>query len=198
MVSSTRRRRRAVRTLVAGVGASLLLTGCGFDAQTLQPYTPANGVNVDLPAGQDGRQLKIRNLLLVADGAGKGVVSASIVSPVADSLVKVEGAARKADNSVGSPLTVTGGPVQLQPNRMVVLTEGEGFTVSGSDLEPGLTADLVLTFKSGVQAEAIAPVMSSESKIYASITPAPAPTRATPTPAGTASPTPAPSATPTP
>ena len=196
MESSTRRRRRAARTIVAGVGVSLLLTGCGFNAQTLQPYTPAHGVNVDVPSGEDGRQLKVRNLLLVSDDAGQGVVSASIVSPVADSLVKIEGAAHKVDNTPGSPLTVSGGPVEILPNRMAVLTDGDvkGFTVSGADLQPGLTADLVLTFESGAQVKAIAPVMSSDSAIYSSITPAPAAT----TPAATAAATPAPSATPTP
>lgn len=183
MDSSTRRRRRAARTFVAGVGVSLLLAGCGFNAQTLQPYTPAHGVNVDVAAGEAGRQLKVRNLLVVADDSGKGVLSASIVSPVADTLVRVEGVAHKADNSLGSPLRVSGGPVELLPHRMAVLTEAgiDGFTVSGSDLKPGLTADLTLTFKSGVQASAIAPVMSSKSAIYASISPAPTPS-ATPTP----------------
>ena len=63
--------------------ASLLLTGCGFNMQTLQQYTPAHGVNVDLQAGEANRQLKVRNLLVVADESGKGVLSASIVSPVA-------------------------------------------------------------------------------------------------------------------
>lgn len=173
MDSSTRRRRRAVSTFVAGVGASLLLTGCGFNMQTLQPYTPAHGVNVDLKADQNNRQLKVRNLLVVADESGKGVLSASIVSPVADRLVKVEGAAHKSDNSVGAPLSVTGGPVTLEPNRLAVLTDPEPvFTVTSSDLKPGLTVDLKLTFASGLEASAIAPVMSSEDPIYASVKPA--------------------------
>ena len=172
MDSSTRRRRRAVSTFVAGVAASLLLSGCGFNMQTLQPYTPAQGVNVDVKAGENNRQLKVRNLLVVADDSGKGVVSVSIVSPVADRLVKVEGNAHKSDNSVGAPLTVEGSAVTLEPNRLAVLTDPKpAFTVSSPDLKPGLTVDLTLTFASGIEASAIAPVMSAKDPIYASISP---------------------------
>lgn len=176
MDSSTRRRRRAVSTLVAGVGASVLLTGCGFGMQTLQPYTPAQGVNVDVKADANNRQLKVRNLLVVADDDGAGVLSASIVSPVADRLVRVEGAAHKSDNSVGAPLAVSGSPVALEANRLAVLTDPRpAFTVTSPDLKPGLTVDLKLTFASGLEASAIAPVMSAEDPIYASITVAPSP-----------------------
>ena len=172
MDSSTRRRRRAVSTFAAGVCASLLLTGCGFNMQTLQQYTPAHGVNVDLQAGEGNRQLKVRNLLVVADESGKGVLSASIVSPVADRLVSVEGNAHKMDNSVGAPLQISGSAVELEPNRLAVLTDPEpAFTVSSPDLKPGLTVDLVLNFESGLQAKAIAPVMSAEDPIYASAKP---------------------------
>mgnify|MGYP000882286556 CR=1 FL=1 len=172
MDSSTRRRRRAVRTVVAGVGVSLLLTGCGFDMQTLQQYTPAHGVNVDLEAGEAKRQLKVRNLLVVSNESGEGYLSASIVSPVADELVKVEGIAHKSDNSEGGALTVSGSPVKLEPNRLVVLTDPEpAYTVSGADLQPGLTVDLVLTFASGLEAATTAPVMSSEDPIYATVSP---------------------------
>lgn len=170
MVSSTRRRRRAISTFVAGLGASLLLTGCGFNMQTLQQYTPAHGVNVDLQAGEAKRLLKVRNLLVVSDDSGKGFLSASIVSPVADRLVSVEGVAHKVDNSAGAPLSVQGSSVTLEPNQLAVLTDPEPvFTVSSPDLKPGLTVDLKLTFASGLEATAIAPVMSADDPIYESI-----------------------------
>lgn len=174
MDSSTRRRRRALSTFVAGVGATLLLSGCGFTMQTLQPYTPAHGVNVDVQSGENNRQLKVRNLLVVADESGQGVLSASIVSPVADRLVSVEGNAHKTDNSIGAPLTITGNPVTLTPNRLAVLTDEQpGFTVTGADLQPGLTVDLTLIFASGLEATAIAPVMSVDNPIYATVQPTP-------------------------
>ena len=199
MDSSTRRRRRAVSMFVAGVGASLLLSGCGFGMQTLQPYTPAHGVNVDVAAGEQGRQLKVRNLLVVSDTEGQGIVSGSIVSPVADRLVSIEGVAHKADNTLGAPLTVSGSPVELAPNRMAVLTEGETFSVSSPDLQPGLVVDLTLTFESGASATAKAPVMSYDDPIYGSISPSPAASAApSAAPTASVSATPAPSATPTP
>lgn len=196
MDSSTRRRRRAASTFVAGLGVSLLLTGCGFNMQTLQPYTPAHGVNVDVAAGEAGRQLKVRNLLVVSDAEGQGILSASIVSPVADRLVKVEGNARRADNTVGAPLTFSGSAVEFRPNQIAVLTDGDPYTVTSPDLKPGLLVDLTLTFESGAQASAQAPVMSYEDPIYSSFSPSPvaSPTATAAAPAAT----PAPSATPTP
>lgn len=166
MDSSTRRRRRGARTVVAGVGLALLLTGCGFDVQTLQPYTPAHGVNVE--AGS----IKVRNLLVVSDDSGKGVVSASILSPKADKLVKVEGAPIKLDGSKGAPFTASGS-VDVPANQLAVLTNGApAFSVSSADLKPGLTADVKLTFESGATAAVVAPVMSKDSPIYSTIAPA--------------------------
>ncbi|MDO5534323.1 MAG: hypothetical protein Q4F65_06705 [Propionibacteriaceae bacterium] len=198
MDSSTRRRRRAATIVAAGIGASLLLTGCGFDMQTLQAYTPAHGVSIDVTAGENSRQLKVRNLLIVADDQGEGILSASIVSPVDDELVRVEGAAHTMDNQVGSPLTVTGSPVELTANRLAVLTDPTAaFTVSSPDLQPGLTVDLKLTFASGLEASAIAPVMSAEDPVYGAVSAAPS-AAASPTASPAASPSPSPTATPTP
>lgn len=189
MDSSTRRRRRVARALIAGVGAALLLTGCGFDAQTLQQYTPAHGVNVDVTAGENNRQLKVRNLLIISDDKGEGVVSASVVSPVADSLVAVSGTPLKADGSKGGALTVTkDGEVALKADQLVVLTTPEpAVRVSSPDLRPGLTVDLTLTFASGRTAQAIVPVMTYENAIYATVSPSP--TAVAPATAETAAPT---------
>lgn len=180
MHTSTRHRRRGARTVVAGVGLALLLAGCGFNAQTLQPYTPAHGVNVD--AGS----IKVRNLLLVSDTTGNGIVSASLVSSESDQLTQVTGTPNKADGSPGAPLTVSSaGQITLNPNQLVVLTApSPAITVSSPDLQPGMTAELSLTFASGTTAEATAPVMSFNDPIYATVTPSPA--SASATPAGTA------------
>lgn len=187
MVPSTaRHRRRSVRALAAGFGVTLLLSGCGFDAQTLQEYTPAHGVNVD-----DGF-LKVRNLLIIANDQGQGQMSASIVSQRgADTLTGVSGYAIKSDGSRGSALTVGRAAVPLRPGEMVVLTHQDAptITVSGADLKPGLTANLTLTFASGAVETAVVPVVDAKDPIYASVVPS--------TAAGSASPSPSPSATPT-
>ncbi|MBK8461912.1 MAG: hypothetical protein IPL36_02280 [Nigerium sp.] len=194
MESSTRHRRRVARALIAGVSAALLLTGCGFGAQTLQPYTPAHGVSIDVTASESNRQLKVRNLLIVAGESGEGVVSASVVSPVADSLVDVSGTPLKADGTKGTPLSVTkAADVALKPDQLVVLTTPEpAVRVASPDLRPGLTADVTLTFASGRTAQAIVPVMSYDDAIYATVSPAPASTAAATAETETPAPTPTP------
>ena len=106
-------RRRGAGVLAAGIGSVLLLTGCGFNAQTLQPYTPAEGVNAQVGT------VKVRNLVLVSDASGKGYVSASLVSSANDTLVKVSGTPTLLNGSAGVPLTVSGGtPVPLSANKL--------------------------------------------------------------------------------
>lgn len=180
-------RRRRLRTVGAAiaVAASLSLTGCGFNAQTLQTYTPAHGVNVDHDA------LKVRNLLVIADGQGKGVVSASIVSAKDDSLESVSGNAVKADGSDGGALTVTAAPVELPAGQLVVLTDqSPRLTVTGPELKPGLTARLVLTYGSGQTTDLVVPVMDAEQALYADAV------QDTAAPSASASPTPEPTQSP--
>lgn len=88
-MNHSRRSAVRVRTLGAAVvlGATLALSGCGFGAQTLQTYTPAHGVNVD-----DGG-VKVRNLLVVADERGQGVLSGAFATDVDDTLTRVAGTA---------------------------------------------------------------------------------------------------------
>ena len=117
--------------------------------------------------------------LIEASGGGAlGLFTAvrrlrAVYGRIADRLVSIEGVAHKADNTLGAPLTVSGSPVELAPNRMAVLTEGETFSVSSPDLQPGLVVDLTLTFESGASATAKAPVMSYDDPIYGSISPSP-------------------------
>ena len=193
-MESTTRRRRGARMLVAGVGAALLLTGCGFDAQTLQPYTPAHGVNAT--AGV----VKVRNLLVVSDAQGKGIVSASLVSPDSDRLTSLTGTPIKADGTTGAALQFSSTTqVALQPNQLVVLTEPQPvIQVSSPDLKPGLTVNLTLRFASGSETTLVAPVASFTDPIYASVSPTPMPTTASPTPALPTAPAPTPTPTTTP
>ncbi|MFZ2428694.1 MAG: hypothetical protein WAW71_11185 [Propioniciclava sp.] len=181
--------RRGARVLIAAAASALLLSGCGFSAQTLQPYTPAEGVNTQIG------DVKVRNLVLVSDEEGNGYVSASLVSPTRDTLVTVSGNPVKLDGSAGAPLTVVGGtPVSLTPNKLVVLTDPTAaLTVSSPDLRPGLVATVTLQFASGEQQSIQTPVLSPTDPIYATVSPAPS-TEATPAASGT--PSASPTATP--
>lgn len=162
------------RTLrLAGVGsalaASLTLTGCGFDAQTLRSYTPAQGINVDVAGGP-----KVRNLLLIANAAGKGQLSASMIAPTtADRLTAVSATPIRPDSTLGAPLTVSAANVALPAGALVVLTDAAvtPIFVTGADLKPGRTADLTLTFASGAVQEIVVPVMDATNPIYATAAP---------------------------
>ena len=191
-MNHSRRSAVRVRTLGAAVvlGATLALSGCGFGAQTLQTYTPAHGVNVD-----DGG-VKVRNLLVVADERGQGVLSGAFATDVDDTLTRVAGTALDASGADSGVLTVTGGPVPLKRNGLAVLTSASSpIQVSSPAMKPGLLARVDLQFASGRATTVTVPVISATDPIYASVAPllTPSPTP-TPTPEATA--TPAPAATP--
>lgn len=145
---------------------ALALTGCGMDAQTLQPYTPAEGVN------SSTSPVLIRNLLVVADNTGRGVISASLLTYGDDTLTSVAGVPQKSDGAPGSPLvvTTTGLPVQLSSNTLVVLTDAPvKIAVTSPDLKPGLLADVTFTFAKAGPVKLSAPVLSSAEAEYKGI-----------------------------
>lgn len=144
----------------------LALTGCMAQFQTLQPYTPGQGVNHDIGS------VKIRNLLVIADNSGQGVISASMVSASDDSLTAVAGTPLSPSGAPGSALvvTATGIPLAMTPNTLVVLTEGPTrLAVSSPDLKPGLLAQVTLTFSKAGQITLVAPVVSSSEPQFGGI-----------------------------
>lgn len=149
------------------VPLALALTGCGMNVQTLQPYTPAEGVN------SSTGPVMVRNLLIVADNTGRGVVSASLVTYGDDTLTAVAGVPQKPDGAPGSPLVVTstGLPAQLSSNTLVVLTNDPlRIAVTSPDLKPGLLADVTLTFAKAGPVKLVAPVLSASEPEFESIT----------------------------
>ncbi|MFT4294324.1 MAG: hypothetical protein QM582_02800 [Micropruina sp.] len=152
--------------VTACVPIVLALTGCGMDAQTLQPYTPAEGVNTGTGP------VKVRNLMIVADNTGQGVVSASMLTYGDDTLTAVAGVPQKSDGAAGSPLvvTATGLPATLSSNTLVVLTNAPlRVAVTSPDLKPGLLADITLTFAKAGPVKLVAPVLSASDPEFESI-----------------------------
>lgn len=144
----------------------LALAGCGMNVQTLQPYTPAQGVNSDVG------QVRVRNLVIVADAAGQGVISASLITYADDTLTAVGGTPHKSDGSAGSPLvvTATGLPLQLSTETLVVLTEAPlKLAVSSPDLKPGLLAEVTMDFTKSGRLTIVAPVVNSAQPEYRGI-----------------------------
>lgn len=146
---------------------ALALTGCGMNAQTLQPYTPAEGVN------STSGPVMVRNLLIVADNTGRGVVSASVATYTGDTLTGVTGTPQKSDGSLGSPLVVTaaGLPTTLPSNTLVVLTDPPlKVAVTSPDLKPGLLANVTLTFAKSDPVTLSSPVIASDDPAFEHIT----------------------------
>ncbi len=181
------RRLLNVTVLVLGI---LALTACGMNVQTNKPYTPAEGVNVDVSSsGNANEVVHVRNLGIVSRGAGEGILSATLVGTSADALTGVSGTATKLDGSAGSAMSaVLSAPVELTDGSVVVLTAiSPLITFNSADLEPGLTAVLTLQFRNAGQVTVTVPVLDGNQPQYRTITPSPTPA------AQSASPSPSPS-----
>ncbi|GAB2589490.1 hypothetical protein GCM10009593_30900 [Microlunatus antarcticus] len=177
--------------------AVLPTAACGMNAQTLKPYTPAEGVNFDVgDLTVPDSVIHVRNLLVISRAPGEGIISGTFVTSGQDTLTGVSGVPYKIDSSKGTPFTAEqSGPVLLTNNAQVVLTTLDPLiTVSGATgLAAGLDADVTLTFgKAGTITERTT-VVDGNLAPYTEITPGSNPTA---TPSITAEPSPSPSATP--
>ena len=168
---------RGLAGFLAVLGLVLALGACGTDAQTLKPYTPAEGVNLDVGDSYNPEQVvHVRNLLIISKERGSGILSASLVTDGRDQLTGVSGFAIKSDGSQGAPLTVTlTNTVSIANRAQIVLTDQTPIGVTSADLAPGLTASMTLTFAKAGEATVIVPVVDGNLPEYASISPAPTP-----------------------
>lgn len=177
-----RRPHRAARRLGVAVSAALLLgsAACGFNAQTLMPYTPAAGVNVNVGTGPNQEPVtstvQVRGLMVISRTPGEGFLSASLLCGDQDALTSVSGYVVKTDGSQGSALTVTlPEPVALGNNQLVVLTDRTEIAVASADLMAGGTVSLTLTFSNAGSQQVLAPVVDGNTSGYSSVSPSPAP-----------------------
>lgn len=173
-LARTRVHRSLVATLIS-VALLALVSACGMNAQTTQPYTPAEGVNANV--GPRGEWVQVRNLMILSREEGSGFISASIVATQPDALVAVSGHPFKTDGTEGTPFTVTlPGPIDLDPGNLVVLTDRPFITVASPDMILGGSAELTLTFRNAGDLTLRVPIMDGTQPDYATITPVPAPT----------------------
>jgi hypothetical protein len=167
-----RRRRTAVAVLL-GLGLLLVTGACGRGAQTLQPYTPAEGVNFDVGNRADPKSVvHVRNLLIISKAPGQGILSATIVTNGRDELTGVTGNAIKSDGSAGAPFTATlTNTVSFANGAPIVLTDGSPIVLRSADLAPGLTANVTLQFRNAGQATALVTVVDGNEPQFSSISP---------------------------
>ncbi len=184
--------RRPARRIALALSAVALLavSACGFDAETLQPYTPGNGVNVDIGLGPNQQvvsgTVQARNLVIVSDAAGEGFLYGSLYTEDSDALTAVSGNAIKVDGSQGSALNaVVTSPVTVANSELVVITDQQRITMTSADLAPGLTANLTLTFRNAGSRQVLVPVVDGSLEPYDQIP------SATPSASGSASGSPA-------
>ncbi len=158
---------RVISALAVGLALALGLTGCGFNAQTLQSDSPGQGVNVD------ANDIAIRDIVLVVTGEHTGRLTGAILSPDTDKLVSVEGYPLK-DGEPGEQFVTTGAPLSVTGGELFNLTEGDkGIMLSSPDLEAGYDAQIEFTFSSGASATTKVVVLDTESMVFSSVTPVP-------------------------
>ena len=168
---------RSVANLLLAVSLVLLAAGCGMNVQTNRPYTPSDGVNVDVgdPANPN-KVVHVRNLSIISWTPGEGVVSGSIVTADRDSLTAVSGIPIKVDGSEGTPFTGTiPSTVSVANGLQVVLTDQPPIIVKSPDLKAGLDAIVTLQFENAGEVTTRAPIVDGNVGPYVSLKPSATP-----------------------
>lgn len=174
--SRTAGKRGLIGVAVAGAGLLFTLSACGFDVQTLQPYTPSDGVNVDVAPGPNGQPdagtVKVRDLMILAKSNTSGFLSATLVAQNNDSLTGVTGNVLNTNGGNGPALTFTvSNPIKVGGGKAVVLVDQAPVTVSGSSLPAGQDADLTLTFANAGSQNVKVPIVDGSNEIYKTVQP---------------------------
>ncbi|RMB62059.1 hypothetical protein [Tessaracoccus antarcticus] len=150
--------RRRVGTCLAALALVVgLSTGCtAGDWRYEAP--PAAGVQAD--AGP----VKVRNLMVLADAEGQGLLLGSIFTTEAVKLTAVGVSAEQQDGTFGAPTPVAlTGDVPI--NGGLVLG-GDDSRVEKAGLQEGLLAKVMMQFSDGTTAAVEAPVLSSDNADY--------------------------------
>lgn len=162
--------------LVGTVAAGVLLGGTACmrvnDFQSLEQYTPSEGVPVEiLPSESDSPEdttqvpIKIRNLMIVQDESGDAVLAGAVISPIDTKLESVEGTALDVEGKPLGELKVSGASFKLKADELMNF-EGQDIKVTSSDMEPGLLAELTITFATGEPATVQVPVVDGSKSNY--------------------------------
>ncbi len=162
---------RAAAGLLLAV-ALLGLAACGLNVQTLQPYTPSDGVNADV----GNPPVQVRNLMILSREDGSGFLSATLGAQGRDALTSVSGKPIKPDGTDGAAFAVTQpDPVAFGSGSAVVLTDRPFIELKSADLVVGADAELTLVFSTVGSITLRAPVVDAEQPDYATVTPSATP-----------------------
>lgn len=165
---SSRRPVRLATSLALVLGLVWTMAACGFDVQTTQPYTPADGVNLDVGT------LKLRNMMVLSDTSGEGFLAGSVIDSQDEQMTAVSGVPVNSDGSLGSALEITlNEPITIPANQLVTITQLPRIPVLGEGLVPGLEAKLTMTFSRTGTVELIVPVVDKTYQAYETVSPTP-------------------------
>lgn len=160
------RRVTAAGAAVAVTLGTAALSGCSHfsPVQSVQPYTPADGVVANLGP------LAVRNLLIVSAGADQpGVLSGALINT---------GTTEVAVTFTTAGSTAASDPVQVPAGRLVTLGDGSGaihIQISAVQAPPGALEQVAVATPETGPSTLQVPVLSPNLQ-YATITPTPTPT----------------------
>jgi hypothetical protein len=145
----------AATMVAAAVLPAAAVGGCaaGFDAQTIQPYQAAEGTNAE------SGPVAVRNLLVLADAEGEGVVHAAIVNTGSDqdTLTGIEPGRSEQGVKVTGMRTF---PVPASGSLVLPPETGKPVTLTGA--EPGEMVELTLTFGAAAPLTVPVPVLAED------------------------------------
>ena len=146
----TLRRSIAAATVVL---AAPVLSSCGFNQVTDQPYNPGVGVN------EQGSDVDVLGALIVSGTDGSGTVVAGLVnndSTEDDALTGITGAGQ-----VSSVAVQATGPVELAAGSLVQLADEGQVTISGDPVRPGTFVELTFSFRNAESVTLELPVVAA-------------------------------------
>jgi len=141
-LSSRFARRTALASAAATLSIALAACSASFNAPTLQPYQAAEGTNFE------SGQLKIRNMLVLADAEGKGELHSVIVndSDEPDTLVGIAQAApgtqdgqAGADQATDVKFEGLTQPIDLEPHTALRLPGTDSPPIAEAGATPSAT-----------------------------------------------------------
>ncbi len=153
-----RHHRRIGASLAALVFITGLASGCTA-GDWRYDIPPAAGVV------EDAGPIKARNILLLADAEGKGLLMGSLFADERVELIGAAVAAQQPDGSYAEPVTVDiSGDVGVQEP---LEFGGTDSVVEGANLQRGLLATVLLQFSDGTSMTIEPVVVSSDEDSYA-------------------------------
>lgn len=137
---------KSMRALVL-VSSLLLLTACGAgqNAQTAQLYTPTDGVQ------GESSSIQVRNVVVVANAAGDGILSATLVDP-SDATTTTFGAPDRLTGVIinNKAATLTPAAPTLQVNAPVNFSgpaSNASAVVTALGVKPGANVTVTFSFE---------------------------------------------------